>query len=435
MKAAKNENLMGIVAAVMLKAGAAACSFLLFSLASNTRSGDEFGTFAIILSAASMMMVLAAFGQEMMVIRIWNEHGASNNSSMVKGGILSGFFTCLFGGALAGIVLGAYFGVSESAGLGVAVGLFVASLTLLAFTTHLGRVVFGVLVGDGNRDILVLAPAIIVLGLSLFFLGDFSNTSILFIMAGSNFIGVTGLLTAVYFRMKRAFPAVLAAKACYDFGKWRSTSVSLWGASLLESSNQYLDVVLLGFLMNPMAAGIYFIATRLANVFLTAASAMHAFGSKKIPHNYYHKLENEMSQTLKTMAGMTGLIVVGGLLCVAVLGEWALGIFGDEYIEFYGVLMVLCIGTASVTAIGASPVILMVTGYEKNYLKALAISVATRLVGFVVLVPIWGIYGAAIGATFSLLLMAFLLATSAKRLTGLDGTVLRFLAPTPAARS
>lgn len=426
---------MGIVAAVLLKAGAAGCSFLLFSLVSNTRSAVEFGTFAVILSAASMMMVLAAFGQEMMVIRIWNEHGASNNSSMVKGGILSGFFTCLLGGALAGTALGAYYWVSESAGLGVAVGLFVASLTLLAFTTHIGRVVFGVLVGDGNRDILVLAPVIIVLGLSLFFLGDFSNTSIFFIMAGSNIVGVIGVLTAVYFRIKRDYPDVLAAKASYDFKKWRSTSASLWGASLLESSNQYLDVVLLGFLLNPMAAGVYFIATRLANVFLTAASAMHAFGSRKIPHNYYHKLENEMAQTLKTMAGMTGLIVAGGLLCVALLGEWALGIFGAEYIEHYGVLMILCLGTASVTAIGASPVILMVTGYEKNYLKALAISVATRLIGFVILVPIWGIYGAAIGATLSLVLMALLLATSAKRLTGLDGTVLRFLTTAPVTRS
>jgi len=71
----KNENLRGIIAAIGLKVGAAICTFLLFSLMSNSRSTDEFGSFAIIWSAASMMTVLAAFGQEMMVIRAWNEHG------------------------------------------------------------------------------------------------------------------------------------------------------------------------------------------------------------------------------------------------------------------------------------------------------------------------------------------------------------------------
>ena len=195
-----------------------------------------------------------------------------------------------------------------------------------------------------------------------------------------------------------------------------------------------MDVVLLGFLLNPAAVAVYFVATRLANVFLTAASGMYSFGSKRIPDHYYHKQDEELAATLKTLAGMVGLIVFAGLLCVVILGHWALGIFGAEYVDYYDVLIILCIGTASITAAGAAPVILMMTGYEKNYLKSLSISVATRLSGFVLLVPMFGIYGAALAATFSQVLMALMLARNAKRLTGLDGTVLRIFSALPISR-
>ena len=423
----KNDNLRGIITAIFLKAGAAICTFLLFSLMSNSRSMDEFGSFAIIWSAASMMTVLAAFGQEMMVIRAWNEHTAANAPGKVKGGILIGFFTCLFGGIVGGLALGAYYWVTESAFMGLMVGLFVPSLTLTAFSTHLGRAVIGVLISDGARDILTFLPAILLLAGSLLFLSNFSNAEIFLVISCAFIVSSSGVLTLVYLRLKQEFPEVLKEKAEVDFKEWWPTTKNLWGASLLESSNQYLDVVLLGFLMNPTAVGVYFVATRLANVFLTAASAMHAFGSKRITHQYYHKHEVELSSTLKTIAGMVGMVVAGGLLFTLLFGHWALGIFGAEYVDSYDVLIILCIGTASITAAGAAPIILMVTGYEKNYLKALAMSVTTRLVGFVVLVPIFGIYGAAVAATFSLILMALILAKNARRLTGLDGTVLRFL--------
>jgi len=430
----KNDNLMAIVAVILLKGGAAICTFLMFSLMSNTRSAEEFGTFAIVWSAASMMMVVAAFGQEMMVIKAWNEHSAAKSPDKVKGGILIGFFTCLIGGAIGGSALGIFYWLTESALLGLAVGLFVLTLTILAFSAHLGRAVLGVIISDGTRDVLKYIPAIILLGASLIFLGGFSNAEVFLIVIITMTLGSTGLLTLVYLKLKREFPEVLEAKAAVDVKEWRSTSVGLWGASLLESSNQYMDVVLLGFLLNPAAVAVYFVATRLANVFLTAASGMYSFGSKRIPDHYYHKQDEELAATLKTLAGMVGLIVFAGLLCVVILGHWALGIFGAEYVDYYDVLIILCIGTASITAAGAAPVILMMTGYEKNYLKSLSISVATRLSGFVLLVPMFGIYGAALAATFSQVLMALMLAKNAKRLTGLDGTVLRIFSALPISR-
>ena len=429
----KNDNLMGIVAVIILKGGAAISTFLMFSLMSNTRTAEEFGSFAIAWSAASMMMVLAAFGQEMMVIRAWNEHSAAKSPGKVKGGILIGFFTCLIGGAIGGSALGIFYWLTESAFLGVVVGLFVLTLTMLAFSAHLGRAVLGVIISDGTRDILKYIPTILLLAASLVFLSGFSNAEVFLIFIITTTLGSIGLLTLVYLKLKREFREVLEAKAEVDVKEWRSTSVNLWGASLLESSNQYMDVVLLGFLLNPAAVAVYFVATRLANVFLTAAAAIYSFGSKRIPDHFYHKHHDKLTATLKTIAGMVSLIVVAGLLCVVVLGHWALGIFGAEYVNSYDILIILCIGTASITAAGAAPVILMMTGYEKNYLKSLSISVAVRLSGFVLLVPMFGIYGAALAATFSQVLMALMLAKNAKRLTGLDGTVLRIFSTSPIA--
>ena len=92
---------------------------------------------------------------------------------------------------------------------------------------------------------------------------------------------------------------------------------------------------------------------------------------------------------------------------------------------YYGALAVLSFGMAAVAAAGPSGSILMLTGHEGRYLGIIGATVLIRTIGFLVLIPLFGVMGAVAATTLSFVAMALLLRTSAKSVAGIDGSVLR----------
>jgi O-antigen/teichoic acid export membrane protein len=91
-------------------------------------------------------------------------------------------------------------------------------------------------------------------------------------------------------------------------------------------------------------------------------------------------------------------------------------------------LALLSLGTAAVAAAGPSGSILMLTGHEGRYLSIIGGAVLLRSAGFFVLIPIFGVNGAVAATTISFIAMAIMLRSSARNLTGIDGSVLRLQA-------
>ena len=114
------------------------------------------------------------------------------------------------------------------------------------------------------------------------------------------------------------------------------------------------------------------------------------------------------------------VVILGG-------GRFFLSIFNDAYVPYYPALALLCFGTAAVAAAGPSGSILMLTGHEGRYLKIIALTVLIRAVGFFALIPAFGIMGAVSATTISFVFMTAMLRYQSKKLTGLDGSVLRLL--------
>ena len=125
------------------------------------------------------------------------------------------------------------------------------------------------------------------------------------------------------------------------------------------------------------------------------------------------------------MAAATLLIVAGGLLVIFGGGYWLLRIFNQDYTSYYGALVVLSLGTAAVAAVGPSAPILMLTGHEGRCLSIIGATVLMRSVGFFILIPLFGIYGAVAATAVSFIWMAVMLRNSAVSLVGVDASLLR----------
>lgn len=424
---AADPAMRGIAGVFLLKASVIVLNFLLVMLAARVMGTLEFGVFSVLFSAAGLFCIVATFGQQVMLMRSWNEYVAAGDPARLKGALLHGVVACLLGCGLIGTAFFVWTNATYGLLLALAVTLYLTAQAASLTSSHLVRTAIGVGAGDGYGNILVIAPAILYL-VERLISGRPAEVSAIFMLFGVGGLAALAIhLGMISRRLRQLYPDLRAVHPRFELADWRARSLKLWVSNALEASNQYLDVLIIGYLMSPAVAGGYFVTTRLANAFATASDTMHMFSTRHIPDLYYRGEHAALGRLMDKVAALTAAFVVIGLLVLLVGGQFFLSIFNEAYVPYYPALAVLVFGTAAIASAGSCGSILMLTGHEGRYLSIIAATVSLRAVGFFALIPPFGILGAVGATTVSFLFMALMLRQSAKRLAGLDGSVLRLL--------
>lgn len=427
-------TLWGIFNSFALKGVAVVMSFGLITMAARVLGGHDFGTFSILFSTAGLFSVIGTAGQQVLIMRSWNEYCAQEDAPRLKGALIFGLSAAGFGSLISALVVwaGLSFFYSGSLALVTAIYLFLLSFALIS--AHLARTAIGVGTGDGLANFLHTILAIIYLIACS--LGPFTPdlTTVLALLAVGKAITFATHAVLLWRKIGQLFPSFSTVEPVFDTQTWRTRSIKLWLSNALESANQYLDVLIVGVLMSPTIAGAYFVTTRLANAFAIASDAMHWYSSRHIPDLYYRGKKQQLGALLNSVAFINLAILGVGMTVVIIGGHWLLSVFNPDYQSYYLALVLLCFGTAAITAVGPSNSILMFTGHEGTTLKINAATVIMRALGFFILVPLFNVTGAVIASTVSFWFMAFVLRNAAIRLSGIDGSITRLLpklSPTP----
>lgn len=423
----RSPSVFGIAKVFLLKGATVVLTFALITLAARGLGEHDFGVFSTLFSAAGLFSIFAAAGQQMLLMRSWNEYAGSGDASRLKGGLRFGIAAF----ALASTIIGSMFFIGLclffAADLAAATVLYMLTLGLVLTTAHLVRTAVGVGIGDGFGNLLVPAFPIVYL-LACLLTGTPAQTQmVLWLFSLGAAIAIAIHIVVMHRRIRTLFPNFDSVVPLYDIRPWAARSVKLWISNGLEASNQYLDVVLIGLLMSPSVTGAYFVTTRLANAFATASDAMHMFSTRHIPELYFRGQRAQLDALLNTVATITLAVIAGGMVVILGGGHFLLAAFNEAYTPYYSSLALLCLGTATVAAVGPSGSILMLTGHEGSYLNIITITVVLRAIGFILLVPYLGVAGAVAATTISFIVMAVLLRNSAILHSGIDGSIARLL--------
>lgn len=414
----------GVAGTILLKVGSGALAFALFSLAARTMSPDGFGIFATWLSVAQMASVVGLVGQESLLVRFLNEYRVADQPGLTKGVLLSSLNISAVAMLIA---IGAIAIVASMRGDGwlliVAVSLYTAVNAGLMLGSQIARSLVSILMGEGHREFFWRASVVLLLIAVLTGHRQLDPAELIAVMTIAMSIGLGAQTIAI----TRALPDFRGTAARSETSRWRSSALHFWVASILEAANQYFDVILVYWMLDPATAGIYFAASRLANIFAMLSAALYSFGARRLPSLYFSKNHEEFERTLRLMAEVTAFCVIGGLLLIWIGSPYLLNLFGPHFAAQHWVLIVLGIGTAFQAAGGPAAAILQLTGHEREYVPVVAANVALRLVGFLVLIPWLGVLGAAISATVSLALATIALNILCRRRAGVDPSILALL--------
>ena len=411
----------GVTGTILLKVGSGGLAFAMFSLAARTMSPDAFGLFATWLCVAQIASVVGLVGQELVLVRFLNEYQAAGAKDLAKGVLLFCIAVAAAVTIAAAAVIAAAGGVrGESVLLLLAVVAFMAVNSGLMLGSQIARALVSILMGEGNREffwrIIVVA---FLLGL-LFLHRQISPAEMFLLMAAAMMLG----LAVQAFSIMRALPAAHETAARYETRRWTASGGRFWLSSILEAANQYFDVILIYWMLDGVTAGIYFAASRLANIFAMLSAALYTFAARRLPLLYFSKNHEEFEHTLVLMAEVTALCVLSGLVVIFVGAPYLLGLFGPAFVAQEWTLIVLALGTAFQAAGGPAAAIIQLTGRESSYVPVVAANVFLRVLGFFILIPWFGVLGAAISASLALGVTTVALNVICRRWTGVDPSIL-----------
>jgi O-antigen/teichoic acid export membrane protein len=419
-----NDVLRGSAAALAIKFTGSFLGFAMFALAARSMEPHAFGTLAVIFNAMSFLAVIAACGQETLIVRSWDEYRGTDRPALARG-------------ALA-------FGVKVTAGAGLAVALLVALVwpllqpdlpravvlaacafllmqTFMNFSAQFSRVAAGVITGEMSREILWrLAVVAIILGHQAL-QTPFTTTE--FFVGAAVAIALSIVLQQVL--VARALPrAVTAAQPEYDKAGWIPRSFRMWVSAILDTSSQYLEVIAIGLFLGPTVAAFYFVATRITNVFAMISGSITAYATSQISNLFHRDAKDELQAILRSLAVISAILAAGAFLVIGFGGKLLLWIFGPVYLTAYPALLVLTAGASIGALAGPASYLLLLTGNEGAFPRILACGLLARLVLIALLGPWLGLMGAAIAWSVSTIGVASALVVACRQRTGLDPSLL-----------
>ncbi len=261
----------------------------------------------------------------------------------------------------------------------------------------------------------------------------------LFILAGLAGMMLAGVHLGAAEAALAAVAATWAAWACQTFAlsrdartlagngerqyrarHWVLTTTPLFAMSICDLAMQNIDVIAISNLLSPAEAGIYFAAAKTMSLILFVH---YAVGSALA--NRFSALATRGDRDGMREAARDGVrwTFWPSLLLAAVMlgsGPWLLALFGPRFTDGLPVMAILAVAILVRASIGPAETLLSMTGGQRDCARSLMIAALTNLIGCILLVPRFGILGAAASVSTAMMLGALLNWRAVRRNLGID---------------
>ena len=193
--------------------------------------------------------------------------------------------------------------------------------------------------------------------------------------------------------------------------------------------NQRLDRLMLGALQDMQSVGLYSVAVQMAMVVSFTLIGLNQAVAPLVAE----RCDSNRSQELQySLLRATNFATAGSLLIVMALvlfGPIVLAAFGPEFSDSYLPMIILAVGQLLNVASGPVGTLLSMSRHERLVGFGMAVSVVCNIVLNYLLIPLYGVNGAAIATAVSVGVWNVLLVIFAKRILGINTNACAFLIP------
>lgn len=401
-------------------------SFVTGVLLARLLSVADYGTYTYALAWVGLLGVLANLGLDRLLVREIAAQKAQSAWGLMNGLLRSANRSVLL--VSIGLILLA-FGISwfmkERFDFNLLITFWVALLTLplmalsrlrKAALQGLHQVVTGQLPEMLIRPLLLIA---LIVGANLLLKGKLNAP----LAMGMNAVAVgVAFLVGTHLLLKTLPKSVSEKSLEYRKRAWIYSAFLMLLISGMQMINDQADILMLGAIKGVEAVGVYNVAKRGVQFILFGLIAVNVTLGPIIA-SLYARGEMKRLQRIVTLSARVVLLIslpfAAGLI---IFGNWFLLIFGPEYTTGRAALAILGASQLFNAAMGSCGLLLIMTGYERDVAMGIGLSAVLNVILNAILIPQWGLEGAAVGTASTLIIWNSLFVVQVYRRLGIHST-------------
>jgi O-antigen/teichoic acid export membrane protein len=217
-------------------------------------------------------------------------------------------------------------------------------------------------------------------------------------------------------RLKRAVPP---GERRYELRYWMVTSLPIAFVDGFFLLLTYVDILILQIFVGPADIAVYYAATKTLAILNFIYFAVSAACAHRFAHYYVSGEHDKLAAFLKDAVRWTFWPSLGLGLAMLALGKPILSLFGPGFAEGYPLLFVLAIGLMARASVGPAERLLSMQDQQIASASIYAGAFATNLVLCLLLIPHFGLIGAAASTASAVVTESVLLFVVTKRRLGL----------------
>ena len=235
------------------------------------------------------------------------------------------------------------------------------------------------------------------LGLGIIFSLDYSPIYILY----TAIIFITLSISIVLYRFLKRKNINLFIKGKYS-DKILKNSYPMFLAASIMYIMGYIDSFMISYYLDEYQVGIYSACINLSMIITFIPMAIGGFISPKVSKFYSNGEHKKVKDLFKNSLLIITAVTIPIFLVIYFYAEFFLGLFGEAFIVATTTLLITNIAFLSEALCGPVGFILNMTDNQHLFMKILIISLVINIVFNALLIPIYGINGAAIAMMLSM---------------------------------
>lgn len=425
----KTQILKGGGVSVIIQFGFAALSFVTASILARTLGSSGYGEYSNAQSWVLVLAPIATLGFNNLLVRNISIYCSQGKWQEFKGlKQFSTWFVLALSALIIPLVIGiAYlvFPKPEEAGMRVTlqIATFLIPFTALASLQQaqmrsLSAVAKAILPDLTIRPVLLMSG---VIGLSLLApqLLNSRSAAIVGVTAAAISVGI-----GAYWLHHMIPEKAQKAEPLYESGEWVKASVPFMLTQVFTLLLSQTSPILLGAQKDASAVGLFSAAYRVAylmNFFQWAV----AFIIAPLLASLYADRETDRIQKILTWSSWLTFLAAASVTVVFIIGgHFLLNIFGSEFTQATGALIILLIGNLIAIATGQSNTLLNMCGYQKAVAVIYAVTAGITIILNIVLIHYYSFTGAALASSIGLVLNQGALMVYARKKMNLNPAIL-----------
>jgi O-antigen/teichoic acid export membrane protein len=379
----------------------------------------DYGAYLHVLAWIGLLALPCTLGYHLATVRLAAAYDAERRDELLRGVLRhAGWTTLLVSCAVAVVAaLIAWFADLGPQYTAAAVGAGAAILPLASLTAVAAGVARGLRrIAAARAPSAVLRPLLIggvVYALSRGVPSLTTETALLVALGGYGAAALVswGVATSALRRAAGPGPARVRRRA------WRLVALPLLGFTALEMLLNGMNVPLIALVLGEEPTAVYGVAQRISSVLVFLLLASNAILGPVIAGAHARGELLARRDVIRTLVRVVFALTALGGATVWILAEPLLAIFGDDYVVGSTALRLLVVYGVVSAAFGPQGLLLAMTDRTRELMWVMAATTALHLLALLVVLPTYGIVGAAAVACASAVLQNVpLLVISQKRL-------------------